>query len=160
MLTKKQIFQKTTNESYKYAFLLAWCNFLTYDELQLTDNIEVFDSAIRNNSVKNEKDYNKKVIQYTKDNVLAAFHIFLSSVFNKLSLYNNINEISYVYMSTMMDDVKIWLSILENKTFKISPINKINENYKQSIDTLINIANFYKFEIPSNINKFIDNAKS
>ena len=66
----------------------------------------------------------------------------------------------YVYMSTMMDDVKIWLSILENKTFKINPINEINENYKQSIDTLINIVNFYKFEIPSsNINKFIDNTE-
>lgn len=127
MKSKEQILS-IYKKNYKPSFLLAWLRFLTYNELNSIDMLEPYDAAVLAKQVKTDKEWDKLVVGYTKENILCGLCILM----RKLS--NAIFEENWVMASIFANDVKNWLYILDDNEFTIdSSLNstKIINYYKK-----------------------------
>jgi len=136
MKTKEYILS-IYKKNYKPSFLLAWLRFLTYDELKSIDMLEPYDAAVLAKQIKSNKDWDRQVIEYTKENILYGLCILMS----KLS--NAIFEKNWVMASIFANDIKNWLYILDDNELKIDS----SLNSKKIISYYRNVGAKYKIDI-------------
>ncbi len=127
MKSKEQILA-SFKKNYKPSFLLAWLRFLTFDEMKGLGLLEPYDAALSAKQVKSGKDWDKIIISYNTQNLLAGLCILMRKLFNAITDEN------WVAASIYANDVKNWLYILDDEEYDIddslSP-NKIKDYYKK-----------------------------
>ena len=137
-MLKKEYLIKSYKENYKPGFLLAWAHYLTYKELQKTDNLEAYLAEKNAKRVKKIADWDNNVLEYNEENIKRTFCIDLYNAIRNAE--DESTMINFVYI----DDIKTWLNILEDSDFQY-----LNDN--MSTTELLNvynkIANKYKFNL-------------
>ena len=111
MLKSKQDIINNYNEpeNVHAIFNLAWSYFLTYDELKEVNHLEAYDTAYANKEVHSPKEWNERVVQYTKENILKVLEKVIIRSFNQAL------EGKAIASSLNFDEVKTWGYILGEK---------------------------------------------
>ena len=137
-MLKKEDLIKIYKENYKPAFLLAWARYLTYKELQQTDNLEAYLSEKFAKRVKKIADWNDNVLEYNEENIKRTFCIALYDAIRNVESETDFLNFTYI------DDIKTWLNILEDPDFQyLSDEMSVSE----LLDTYNKISNKYKFNL-------------
>lgn len=137
-MLKKGDLIKIYKENYKPAFLLAWGHYLTYKELQQTDNLEAYLAEKGAKRVKKIADWDNNVLEYNEENIKRTFCIALYNAIRNAE--DESTMINFVYI----DDIKMWLNILEDSDFQ-----NLSEDLSVSelLDVYNKISNKYKFNL-------------
>lgn len=142
MIKKESLFniQQDLNHN-KPIFLLAWGQFLTYEELEKYQYLEVYDAFVYTHKIKSPEEWDKQVIPYTAENLKKALCVCLTQSINYINTHSK-KDTLFDMNDMYFDDVKAWLKLLEDDRFnkyKSDDTNAIKKFY-QDISKIYNFG--------------------